>query len=292
MADEAKPMSSLAIQADDRHKAELPQDWLAPRKQGAGVVAWFQRGLLTLLILTHCIYPYWLGRESDLLRDSMILAQTTLLLVLFTMGGLGTRASLVVLVVAAIPALDWYLDYFFYTPYLLWYASTWLLPYVACSTLVLVSMRLAGYRGTWQERSYEPKPLQVSILTLLMVMTLVAVVLTGSSLLRQFAVVGWSNDQRHWISSVTDSVIFSALTAFLVICVGRPGSPVLRSLVLGSAMLILGACNVYAFRLEEDFWQLPVFTMLAWSVATVGSLVILRVCGWHVVLPRRDLAGS
>jgi len=300
MPGESKPMTDLALPIDDmpakedRLNAELQRDWLAPQ-QRVGLVAWLQRGLLGLLLLAHCIYPVWLGGESDLLTDSLILAQATVLLVLLTHGGLGLWATLSLLLLAIAPAAGWYYLFATRAPYLLSYIASWLLPYSVCCTLTLLALRFYGFRGTWEERTYDPshnpRPMQISIRSLLVVMTVVASVLTASSFLRRNEFANGDRDWWLWINVISDGVVVTTLTALLVICVGRPGSAVLRSLVLLAALLFFGACNIYAFQME-GFWQLPALTMLAWSGMTVGTLGICRICGWHVVLPRRDLAGS
>jgi hypothetical protein len=296
MPDETKPMTDLALPINDaatkgdRQKADLLQGWLTPQPQRVGMVAWLQRGLLALLLLAHCVYPIWLGRVSDLLTDSLILAQATVLLVLLTHGGLGLWATLSILLLATVPAAGWYYLFATHAPYLLTYVGSWLLPYTVCCTLTLFTLRFYGFQGTWQDPVYDSKPLQISIRSLLVVMTVVAVVLTASSVLRRNEIVG-DRDWWLWINVVTDGVVVSGLTALVVLCIGRPGSPVLRGIILVSALLFLGGCNIYAFRME-DFWQLPALTMLAWSGMTVGTLMIFRICGWRVVLPWRDGAVS
>jgi hypothetical protein len=278
MPDETKPMTAVAIDSKDRLKPEL--------QQGVALTVWVQRGLLGVLAVGHYLLPFLFAQQdNELVRDSVLLGQVTILMLLVALGGLHWWALIALVLVYPIPAIMWFLSY---PEYLREYAGVWLLPYCIISALTLGVLRVFGYRGVWDaNEAAEPRPLQISIRGLLILTTLVAATLAFTNWLRLFESSGIGQDLQLWLNVTVDGVVTAVLTALLGWGVGRRGTSALRFTLLLLALLFLTGCQIYAFQMES-FWHLPALMSIAWTMVTVGTLLVWRVCGWHVVVRQRD----
>lgn len=288
MPDETKPMTAVAIHSedasnwpDDRLKAELQRGFTL-----SGAAIWLQRALLGMLVVAHCSLPYFFSPgASELIRDSLLMAQVTIGFILLILGGLRLWMIGLVVLLSVIPMIGWYLAI---PSYLSDYMLTWLTPYLVCCPLTLIALRFWGWKGTWSTSSdQQRRPLQISILNLLMVTALVAGTLAAFSGLRRWNEAGLERDWQLWINVVVDGLTTATCTVLIVWSMGRRGSPVIRALVLLTALVYLTTCQIYACQMES-YWELFLLMNGTWTAVTLGTLIVWRVCGWHVVVRQRD----
>lgn len=272
MPDETNPVTSVSLFAD-------------ARPSGAEtLMVWLQSGLLTGLAIAHLVTPaFFLGGQGFLVRDVVLQAQLTLFILALVWGGLRWPSWIALVVGGVLLFVEWH----FVIPEDLWrYAYQTVVSPSGGLLLAVIGFRIARVRGAWSSAEARPAPFQVSIGQLLAVTTLAAIAFAGATWMRQIP-PDWIGNAYTTYGLVTllDGLGIAGLALIAAWATGVRGGLWLKLLLLISAAILFGGCQIYAFKMD-DLWLFMALSSAVWIVIVAGSLGIWRVCGWHLVRGR------